>query len=88
MFPNKIIVNKREYYDDSNIDYRAHTLSDVSFDRENDTYLKGMEYLSSIIILTKCNSFIGGLTAGTYAVNYLNNKGFDHTYFFYTGTYK
>ena len=87
MFPNKVIINKRVYYDGLGVDYCNQGLSEVSFNRERDKYLKGLEYLSSVVILSKCNSFIGGLCAGTYAVNYMNPAEFEHKYFFYKGVY-
>ncbi|KFF13391.1 hypothetical protein IW15_06240 [Chryseobacterium soli] len=82
-FPNKILENKRVYYDDLNVDF----LFEASFNRENDRYLKGIEYLSSIYILSKCNSFIGGLCAGTYATNFMNSTDFENKFFFDLGKY-
>lgn len=87
LFPNKILVNKRKYYDDLGIDYSRYNLNEVSFNRENDNKLKGLEYLSSIYILSRCHSVIGGLCAGTYAANYLNPNNFEHAYFFSKGKY-
>lgn len=46
-FPDKIIVNKRVYYDDFENDF----LANAHFNRERDKYLKGLEYLSSMYIL-------------------------------------
>lgn len=82
-FPNKVLENKRVYYDDLNIDF----LFEASFDRKNDRYLKGLEYLSSMYLLSRCNSFIGGLCAGTYAANFINNTDFENKYFFNLGKY-
>lgn len=59
-FPEHILTNKRKYYDVSGIDYSNHYISEVSFDRDNDEFLKGIEYISSINILSKCNCFLGG----------------------------
>lgn len=83
-FPNKIIVNKRVYYDSfDNIKF----LAEAKFDRENDDFLKGLEYLSSILLLSKCDSLIAGLCAGTYAANFMNEIDFRNKHFFYYGVY-
>lgn len=57
---NRVMINKRNYFDGLGIDFHNTGISEVSFDRENDAYLKGLEYLSSINILAHCNFFIGG----------------------------
>ncbi len=81
-FPDKVIVNKRKYYDDLNIDYSKHMLAGAKFGMENDKYLQGMEYLSSMVILSKCNSLIGGWCGGTCAANYMKAVNMNiNTYF-------
>ncbi len=82
-FPGKIIENKRVYYDDFENDY----LANAHFNRDKDKYWKGLEYLSSIYLLSRCNSFIGVLCGGTYAVNFMKEDDFEHKYFFYKGLY-
>lgn len=83
-FPGKIIVNKRNYYDKvKNIRF----LADATFDREDDEYLKGIEYLSSILLLSSCDSIIASQCAGTYAANFLRKDNFTHSYFFNLGFY-
>lgn len=82
-FPGKIVENKKVYYDDAGVDY----LYQATFDRENDKYLKGLEYLSSIHLLSKCDSFIGGLCAGTYAANFMKEGDYEHKHFFNLGVY-
>lgn len=83
-FPEKIIVNLRQYYDNlSNIRY----LSEASFDRENDEFLKGLEYLSSIKLLSTADSIVAGMCAGTYSANFFKEKDFSHAYYFNLGLY-
>lgn len=57
--------NKRQYYD--KIYYQSDELliGKVRFDRENDNYLKGLEYLSSLMILSKCQTLVAGNCGGT-----------------------
>ena len=59
-FPGKILVNKRTYYDKAMKDQNVKWIGQVKFDRENDDYLKGLEYLSSIIIVSRCKALMGG----------------------------
>lgn len=59
-FPGKILVNKRTYYDKAMKDQNVKWIGQVSFDRENDNYLKGLEYLSSIIIVSRCKALLAG----------------------------
>ncbi|MDR1420829.1 MAG: hypothetical protein LBI86_10675 [Treponema sp.] len=49
-------------------------------------YLLGLEYLSSINILSKCTCFIGGRTCGTVGV-YLMSGGFEYDYTWDLGRY-
>jgi hypothetical protein len=51
-----------------------------------DKYLSGLEYLSSLNILSKCPCFIGGRTAGTIGV-YLMTDGFEYDYTWDKGFY-
>ena len=58
-FPNKIIYMDRLYYDEYNKSNEEYVVNH-SFGRENDAYLRGLEYLVSIYLLAKCNYFISG----------------------------
>ena len=87
-FPGKIITNKRNYYDDkyySNND--INLIGQVHFDRENDDYYKGLEYISSLTILSRCNALIGGNCGGTCAAIYMNNMRYEYTHVFDLGLY-
>ncbi len=53
----------------------------------SDRYSMAVEYLSAINILSKCNCFIGGRTAGTFGV-YIFTKGFDYDYTWDLGYYQ
>lgn len=69
-FPDRILVNQRTYFDE--FSFQNQTINDVEMDREDDRYLRGLEYLSSIKILSLCGGFVGGLCGGTYASIYMN----------------
>ena len=59
----KILSNNRVYYDKNYV--QGEVIGTVHFDRENDNYLKGLEYLSSMVLLSKCDSLIAGNCGGT-----------------------
>ncbi len=69
-FPGKILVNKRMYYDQQ--DFSSKTINEIRFERENDKYLCGLEYLSSVMLLAKCGGIVGGSCSGTVAAIYIN----------------
>ena len=59
-FPGKILVNKRTYYDKAMKEQNVTWIGQVNFERENDNYWKGLEYLSSIIIVSRCKALLAG----------------------------
>lgn len=72
----------REY-----VDYKQGLfVNQVHTDRENDRFLNTKEYLTEIIILSKCNSFITARCSGSIGVMMLADK-FDNTYAFNLGEY-
>lgn len=85
-FPGKILVNKRCYYDG---DYSEKLLCEVKNERENDEYLRSLEYLSSMYILSKCNMLIGGLCGGSQAALIMRGeKEYEYLYLFDLGNYQ
>lgn len=57
--------NQRQYYDEEYHHSGVDLIGRVHFNRENDNYWKGIEYLSSLMILSKCKSLIAGNCGGT-----------------------
>lgn len=83
-----ILENKRRYYDDiydkdSSISY----IKDVHFERENDNYWSGLEYLSSIILLSRCDALVGGNCGGTLGAIFFNDEKYEFTHVFDLGLY-
>lgn len=77
-FPGRIITNNRTYYDDKYYSAKeAKCIGEISFERDNDNYWKGIEYLSSIYILSKCASLIGGNCGASQGAIYLNNLKYE-----------
>ena len=62
-------------------------LSSITFDRENDTYLRGADYFIALNALSKCDSLIAGMCTGTRLALKLNKNNYNHTYIFNLGKY-
>lgn len=62
-------------------------INDVSYEREDDRYLKGKEYLINILLLSKCNCFLAGAVNGTLGAMLLS-EGFEYTKIFNLGVYE
>jgi hypothetical protein len=82
-FGDILITNKQELYE---IPDEIQFLSEITYNNNCDRYMKGLKYLSSIYILSKCNFFIGGRTAGTLGVYFMSN-GFEYDYLWDIGYY-
>lgn len=82
-FGSKLIYNDQKRFKDTENKY----LSEIHFDRKQDAYLKGLEYLTTIVLLSRCNCFVAGRTSGTIGV-ILFNPQFNYMYLFDKGRYK
>lgn len=91
-FPGKVIINKRMYYDEADVDYCKYNVdgTDITGDlfyRDNNEYLIGIEYISSMYLVSKCCCFVGEACGGTTAVQYINGNQFENSYIFELGKY-
>ena len=87
-FPDKILENKRVYYDDIyDQDDSISYIKDVHFERKNDNYLSGLEYLSSIILLSRCTALVGGNCGGTLGALFFNDEKYEFVHVFNLGLY-
>lgn len=82
-FPGRVLVNQRMYYDGKNVEGRS--INEIRFERENDKYLCGLEYLSSILLLSQCGGLVGGLCGGTVAAIYINDYRYRDLIYFDKG---
>ena len=75
-------------FDKAFLDYKpdGNTVSAQRIDRDNDHFLRGKEYLTEMVLLSKCNSLIATRCSGSVGVMMLADK-FEHTYFFNLGRY-
>lgn len=72
-YPGMILTNKRTYDKDS---------------PERHGHQAGLEYLSSMHILSKCNMLIAGLCGGSQAAVLMNQHQYEHVYLFDIGKYQ
>ena len=53
-------------------------LSQINFDRDNDQYLRGVEYIVTIELLSRCNNLLAGICAGSVCAQIINNGRYEH----------
>ena len=61
-------------------------LSEIQIDRPNDRFQQGKDYLTQMVLLSTCNSFVAARCSGSVGVMMMADK-FEHTYFFNLGRY-
>lgn len=82
VFGDLCITFNREY-----VDYKpGQAISLVRIDRPDDHFIQGKDYLTQMVLLSKCNSFLAARCSGTIGVMLMADK-FEHTYFFNLGWY-
>ena len=87
-FGSIVLTNKRTYYDDTFSLQKLTWIKDVHFNRENDDYLKGLEYLSSLMVLSKCQGIVAGNCGGTQAAVFWNDGRYKDVFVFNLGEYQ
>lgn len=86
-FPDRVIENKRMYYNEQFNGRELNAVSQVHFERENDDYLKMLEYISSINLVSKCDCLVTGLNGGSEMAVYRNGNRYEYAYVFDKGFY-
>lgn len=81
-FGDLCVIYDREYVDF----VPSKRISSISIDRANDPFIQGKDYLTQMILLSTCNSFVAARCSGSVGVMMLADK-FEHTYFFNLGRY-
>ena len=87
-FGEKLILPDAQYvdYDYSNTQIFENWLYNYHNDRDNDRYLSGLEYLVSILFLSRCDGLITSGNNGSVGAM-LFTKGYEYLYFFDLGTF-
>ena len=82
IFGDLCVTFDREY-----VDYKQERfVNAVHIDRPNDHFRQGKDYLTQMMLLTACNSFVAARCARATSVMMMTEK-FEHTYFFNLGRY-
>lgn len=76
-----VLVNERKFYP-LNSDLSNPM---INFERENDTYLKGLEYLTSVYLLSRCDYLVGGLSGASVAAQLLKKNKYKKIYIWRSG---
>lgn len=59
----------------------------VRFNRENDKYWTGLEYLTEMVLLSECHAFLGALNSGVGVALIWNNNQYEHREIIDLGVY-
>ncbi|MDY4085468.1 MAG: hypothetical protein SOY57_07940 [Ruminococcus bromii] len=86
-FPDKIIENKRHYFNELFDSADLNRVSQVHFSRQNDDFLKILEYFSSINLVSHCDYLVTGLCGGSEMAIYRNGNQYKYSYVFDNGVY-
>ncbi len=84
-FGDKLLFTKSERV---KIYEKGTPYTDVSFGRENDKFKKGLEYLTTVVLLSMCDCLIGSLVGATVGALGMNMGSYENTYIFDLGAYK
>ncbi|MFV0238796.1 MAG: hypothetical protein ACK5H4_01980 [Lacrimispora sphenoides] len=74
-FAEKVFFTNQKRYSK----HERRWLYSIHFERENDTYLKGLEYLTVLELLSRCDSLIGTNTGGLRAAIVMNGNNYENT---------
>lgn len=90
-FPNEIITNRRQYFDEAfeTMYSQNNTLdiTDVNLHRDDANYWRGIQYLSSMVILSRCQALVAGNCGGTILALMMNDNQYRYTHVFNLGMY-
>ena len=81
-FGERIVTNAREY-----IDYKQGYICQKHSARENDEYLSGKEYLTTIWMLSRSKCLLCGRTSGAVAAVLMADNEYEYSHFYDLGIY-
>jgi len=85
-FGDRLIIDNTIRWRISDLPNGRSNSKRLSYTDKEGKYKSGMEYLSQIYLLSKCDCFIGGATYGSFGV-LMMNENFDYQYIFEKGYY-
>ena len=87
VFGGRVITSESEYYD-SLYDSKDPYISHISFERDNDKYLKGFDYFKRVFVLSKCDGMVGGMNGAMRAANIMHGSSYNYEKIFFYGLYE
>ena len=87
-FPGKVLTLPCMYFDEVAVDYSRVNVADAGFNRDNDRYLKGLEYVTQVMVLSRCTSLVTGVNNGSMAAMYINGGRYENSFVFDLGVYE
>ena len=82
-YGKNVIYTDQKRFSDTN----GKWLSEIEFNRENDRYLRGYEYLETIMILSECTSMIAGICHGSVCAKIINGGKYEYELLIEKGVY-
>lgn len=90
-FPEFILTNKRHYmgeeYRKAAQERKRVVLNDIYRQHASENFVRGLEYLSSIILLSQCNALLAGNCGGSEAALYYNEFQYEEWKIYNLGLY-
>lgn len=90
-FPEKVLENRRSYCDEEYYRMTAGgndvKIAEVLYQGEETYYQRGLEYISSVMLLSKCKGLVAGDCGGSEFALYMNNRQYEAYHIFSLGTY-
>ena len=83
VFGDRLLINQSARVDH----YSGGAIGDISFNRTNDKYFRGLEYLTNVYLLAQCTCLIGSLVGSTTGALVLNKGRYENKYIYDLGTY-
>ncbi len=82
-YGSMVVYTNQERFSDT----EGKWLSEIAFERKNDRYLRGYEYLETIIILSQCTSLIAGICCGSVCARIINGGRYETALLIEKGVY-
>lgn len=87
IFGDMVITNKRHYIGQKFHSQGLSWCHQVNLGIKNESYIKGLEYLSSMVILSRCKGLIGGNCGGSKLALMLSNLDYEYWHLWDLGLY-
>jgi hypothetical protein len=86
-FPGRVVTSGSMRHEPLDGFDRSKILAEVRFDRKDDKYMSGLEYLTDMALLSRCDYYLGTLTSGPLAALFMNGDGYKDKHIIDLGVY-